>query len=267
MVVTGSLMVWEFNRPRATLHSAQLVGDVDVSHPELGVSRLSINDQPLPGTIFGVDVCGNGRPSPGPGKPHPVTRPGSWRVVEAYVRGCDLVATYEPRKEWPFTTQIYWSAPPAEPGEHVLGALSQFISLETHLLDTWPRLYVRTRLDADEALFLACDSGDRAEATSLGTGRHEVSPTGRSCCVVRRLAGAPVSCLEIMPTSDFRELVVEFAADGACDTGWELFGEFLEKGVIRRARPRSIFVRREKDIAIATALCQAMDRQRLPLTT
>jgi hypothetical protein len=70
-----------------------------------------------------------------------------------------------------------------------------------------------------------------------------------------------------MPATDFRELTIQYISDGACQTSWELFADFLEKGVIRRARMQSVFVPRKNDTAIATALCKEIDQQRLPLTT
>ena len=48
---------------------------------------------------------------------------------------------------------------------------------------------------------------------------------------------------------------------------WRLFAEFLEKGVIRRARVHGAIVPRKNDIEIAAACCRAIDGLELPLTT
>ena len=94
-----------------------------------------------------------------------------------------------------------------------------------------------------------------------------LQPNGKACCVLQRLVGGPVSYAEIMPASDFRELTIQYISDGACQTSWELFADFLEKGVIRRARIQSVFMPRNNDQAIALAICKEIDHQRLPLTT
>jgi hypothetical protein len=84
---------------------------------------------------------------------------------------------------------------------------------------------------------------------------------------MQRLVGMPVSYVEIMPAGDFRELAIRYISDGSCQTSWELFADFLEKGVIRRARMRSVFVPRQNDLEIAETLCREINQQRLPLTT
>jgi hypothetical protein len=48
---------------------------------------------------------------------------------------------------------------------------------------------------------------------------------------------------------------------------WRLFAEFLEKGVIRRARIHGAIVPRDNDVEIAAACCKAIDGLELPLTT
>jgi hypothetical protein len=54
---------------------------------------------------------------------------------------------------------------------------------------------------------------------------------------------------------------------GISTAQWTLFAEFLEKGVIRRARLHSAFLRREHDLDIAAACCVTIERDSLPLTT
>jgi hypothetical protein len=70
-----------------------------------------------------------------------------------------------------------------------------------------------------------------------------------------------------MPASDFQSLRIQ--SDDACNSSarWTLFAEFLEKGVIRRARLHSAFLSRENDLHFAAACCDAIQRDSLPLTT
>ena len=69
-----------------------------------------------------------------------------------------------------------------------------------------------------------------------------------------------------MPLSDFRQLAV-VRTGGKIGSRWELFAEFLEKGVIRRARLQSLFVPRENDVQLVAECCQSIEKRPLPLTT
>jgi hypothetical protein len=92
------------------------------------------------------------------------------------------------------------------------------------------------------------------------------SDTG-ACCILYRLAGMPISYAEMMPGSDMRSFTISRADDGTCHSRWELFADFLEKGVIRRGRMHTIFVPRDGDIGLARAACNELQRLPLPLTT
>jgi hypothetical protein len=264
--VLESNSAWSCQKNRAELCCGSLVGQVDVSQPESGLTRLSISTTPLSGHILAVRPSSNVASELKP-VGRQIREVTSLNLAESYVRGSDLVATYDPRDNWPYSTQIYWSAPAHEMTRQPLGALSLFVSLQTHLLDTWPTLSIDSLLETDEAFVLKDDGGAHSEVNSISRGEHVWQPTGKACCVLQRLVGAPVSYAEIMPASDFRELTVRYILDGACQTSWQLFADFLEKGVIRRARMQSAFLPRRNDIAIAEALCQKIDQQPLPLTT
>jgi hypothetical protein len=70
-----------------------------------------------------------------------------------------------------------------------------------------------------------------------------------------------------MPASDFRQLSIDCEVNRGCSTNWELFAEFLEKGVIRRTRMQAVFLPRVNDLQIARDCCQMMSIRPLPLTT
>jgi hypothetical protein len=70
-----------------------------------------------------------------------------------------------------------------------------------------------------------------------------------------------------MPASDFQRLTVEFDSDSGCRTRWELFAEFLEKGVIRRARLQTALLDRQHDLEAAAVCCRRFHERPLPLTT
>jgi hypothetical protein len=262
---TASNCIWKVDDSRAELRCGLVSGCVDLSHPELGLHEPAISDRSFSGSILAVAPSIVGLQV---SKENAVEVPAAnlWRVGDSYVRGGDLVATYEPRNDWPYTTQIYWSVMQSDSLEGVLSSLSLFVSMQTHLLETWPRLCVHSRLVADETLRLTDVSHQGSGVETVDEGRHTFQPIGKACCVLRRLTGTNVSYAEVMPASDFRQVLVSRASNGACDTSWELFADFLEKGVIRRARMQAVFLSRQNDIANAAALCQEIDRRPLPLT-
>ncbi|HEX2476659.1 MAG TPA: hypothetical protein VHK01_18040 [Lacipirellulaceae bacterium] len=213
----------------------------------------------LRGHILGV------RRSDEPAKGQPL-QDDAWLVADAYVRGADLVATYKPTNDWPFSPQIYWRIDRANAAEQI-ASQSLLISVQTHLLETWPRISIESHLNSDEVLVLSPRSDSGAISRPLDRGDHVFHPSTSMGCIVRRLAGLDFSYVEIMSPSDYRELRINWSADGASHADWLLFADFLEKGVIWRARLQSVLVPRENDIEHAISCCRADEQRPLPLTT
>jgi hypothetical protein len=97
--------------------------------------------------------------------------------------------------------------------------------------------------------------------------KQMVRPSADICGVLHRLTELPISYAELMPGSDFRALTVRQTAHGEYQAEWDLFADFLEKGVIRKARLQTAFLPRENDVQIALEYCAAIERRPLPLTT
>ena len=247
---------WTLHAGVGVLRVGALCGRVDVSHPELGVHDARLSGRTLADRLLCVCRAADAAGESKPGWPLP--------IADAYVRGNDLVASYQPTNDWPYSPQIYWRANTLASIDGVIGSLSLLVSVQTNLLDTWPRIGVGSRLACNEALYVPPSREKNARAESL-TRDRTIDPSAGDCCIVRRLAELPLSYVEIMPASDFRKLDV-CREGGGWRVRWEVFGEFLEKGVIRRARLQSAFLRREDDLQIATACCEAMEQSSLPLT-
>jgi hypothetical protein len=150
---------------------------------------------------------------------------------------------------WPYAPQIYWRAETVSVLDARLTTLSLLVSIQTDSLDTHPAIHVATRLAAGEV-------GEIGQAAE-----HDAQ------AFVWRLSGGNLSYVEIVPRSDFCELSVACDAAGRFTTEWSLFGEFLEKGVIRRAQVVSAFLPRERDEERAAAYCRSLETRPLPLTT
>lgn len=246
-------VTWSSRDDTAELIGGLLAGRIDTARPNAGLQCLALHHEKQPVgvlCIYRADVA-NEKSWPLP-------------VAESYVRGNDLIVSYQPSDDWPFSPQLYWRANSLAEVAGVLASMSLLVSVQTHLLDTAPQIAVTSALKCDELLLVSLDR--RSEPVV-----HEIEPSkpitaAGDCCVVFRLREAPLSYIEIMPSGDFHDVRVRETPRGPA-LEWRLFAEFLEKGVIRRARLHAAVVARENDIENAAACCAAIHRLELPLTT
>jgi hypothetical protein len=258
---------WLLTAPRAVLRAGALHGELDVSRPELGVSQLTINQRACTGKLFGVLPCPQKDLHPLPTDHEDFSRLLPRQPADAYVRGGDLVVAYQPTESWPYATQIYWQIADEGYSPGWLSSVSVLVSLQTNLLDTWPTMCIDTHLEADDVVHVDCEPPYENAIHLLPARTHAIRHASGVCCILYRLAGMPISYAEMMRGSDIREVTISRDHGRLHHSRWELFAEFLEKGVIRRARMLSILVPREHDIESARAACNALERRPLPLTT
>jgi len=237
-------------------------GTIDVSRPDLGLQDVMIRHELIRGSYLNVI---RGMPAS-----NPISDRGdstSWRspVADAYVRGNDLVASYQSIDEWPYSPQLYWQADLPGSVGGVAASLSLLVSLQTQLLDTRPQISVVSRAPTAELMQIAMNEGGKASVKPIGS-EECWYPTGASCCVIRRLPNTSFSYIEVIASSDFCEATVSSNDDGTASVTWHLFSEFLEKGVIRRARVNAALLPAEKDIELAIECCAAIEHFPLPLT-
>jgi hypothetical protein len=186
-------------------------------------------------------------------------------VVEAYVRGDDFVAAYRPTNDWPYSPQLYWHANALSTIERSLASMSLLVSVQTHLLDTLPKIVLASEIPSDEMHFIALGEDTQAEIVPIESDLI-LTPSDAVSCTLRRLRSAPISYAEIVREADFRQLRFQRSSTGEMSAKWELFADFLEKGVIRRARVYGVLLPREDDIELALECCAAVQQIPLPLT-
>lgn len=246
---------WSLGGTLAQLRGKALRGQVDVAHPDRGLQLASLNGVEVGGPLFAIaresDEPSNGR----------------WPLsaADVFVRGHDLVATYGPSDDWPFAPQIYWHADSLSAVDDVRASLSLLVSVQTHLLDTHPRLSVISKIRSSEQLYFSVTEGEEIEVRPAERD-FTLRARGSLCCLLCRLADGQTSYVEIVPATDFREARIRTAQHGQTETVWQLFSDFLEKGVIRRARIFAAFVPQEKDVELAVECCTAIEQAPLPLT-
>lgn len=137
----------------------------------------------------------------------PDSQPGP-KVLDAYVRGSDLVIEYGPHEGFPFHTQVYWRC--EADGDQTV--ISLVVSIRTHKLDTHPVVLVDSAFNAGGLTPLE-------DAAFLGT-----------------LIAAPQGgwhAVETIQPGDLGPAALPELSGG--ESRWRLFDLFMEKGVIRRA--------------------------------
>jgi hypothetical protein len=145
--------------------------------------------------------------------------PHSCSIQEAYVREDDLIVRYEQSGDDLFTFQLNWRVLPSDVAGSL--ALELWISVQTTLLDTHPKIDVRSR--AAGAMwhdFTLNDlSIEKSDTTAVGLFKK-----------------AGVTSIVMVQPSDAHQS--KRVRDKNEDFTLRMFGEFMEKGVIRRARLR-----------------------------
>jgi hypothetical protein len=241
---------WQLEGPRGAFTSGRLSGSVNSVHPEQGLHDLHFDGRELPGGLMSIARnVANDWPS---------------TLLETYIRDNDLVASYTAADDWPYSPQVYWTAGTLDSIEGVFGSLSLLVSVQTHLLDTRPVITATTLVDISDAPQLISVAGNNPQITPLAAAHAAVE--GQTACLLYRLAEPTLSYIEIVPASDYQNVVVSNATTGARGAVWTLFAEFMEKGVIRRARVMGAFVHRARDLEVAAECCRTIERSPLPLT-
>ena len=233
--------VWSLDGTTSTLACGKFSGNLDVARPHLGLHQPEFDYRATPCTFLGV------MRSPELPALNASVEQGdkSWwplAVADFYIRGNDLVATYQPADAWPYAPQIYWRANPSPETTGVLASMSLLVSVQTQLLDTHPKIMVASQIPSSELLYVSIGDDHRPKTEPIKSDRT-ITPSGASCCVVRRLLTAPLSYVEFAPSTDFQQLTCSPVQQGKVFAEWHLFSEFLEKGVIRRAEFTALFCR------------------------
>jgi hypothetical protein len=257
---TNESTVWSLDANVAELNCRELSGRIDTARPDLGLHTGAHTQRSLLGVCRLVESgasCSTVDPSDA----------GSWPlpIAEAYIRGGDLVASYRPIEDWPFSPQLYWRANTLKRFSGAKASLSLLVSVQTHLLDTYPKIVVHSGVPSDELLHVSASKSGRVAVKSIGD-QTKITASEDRCCFIWRLADSQLSYVEVAPPGDFREARLQFNEQEPC-VEWHLFSDFLEKGVIWRGRIHAVVLPRENDVELAMSCFDAVERLELPLTT
>jgi hypothetical protein len=165
------------------------------------------------------------------------------RLADAYVRGDDVVVFYPEHRQQPYSLQLDFRA--LQSPEMLLG-LEVWVSVQTQLLECYPAVQISFR---SQSAGLRGPAGDPGAPLMI---HHQAwTPACTSHIWVHPLDAPEASWSETSPGD--RQSVL-------------LFGKFMEKGVIRRARLQWWLGSASLDPAKVAALRQQFAISPLPLT-
>ena len=243
--------MWQLEKTRAQLTAGDLRAEVDVPRADRGLD-VAIRGNQLVGRFLEVHLPA-------------VENPGEERVTDCYARNNDLVATYTDARLGNVRPQIYWRAI-AGSGNAV--GVEAIVSVQTNLLDSRPAISTETEIRAAEVRQLASLEGERFASIAPSQNPVLIEPSRSPAAFLFHIADQPLAYFEMAFPGDCHAASLKFPhSGGIARLNFALFGERLEKGVIRRARVRGLFL--SGDNLEATALCCYREflAAPLPLTT
>ncbi|MBC8350990.1 MAG: hypothetical protein H8E66_03330 [Planctomycetes bacterium] len=214
--------MWHLDGTKARLESPQLSCELNLASPADGATQLKVDlESTRPFSWSEAKLMQLILPSDEP------------RLEDAYVRGNDLVATYDESTDHACRTQVYWRFECDD--EHV--GIQLIISAQTSRLDAVPGMVVASQVSSP-----ASQIDDGAMVASLPDG--------------------DVSYAELTDRSN-----IESTTFRDSQITYQLFPGSLEKGVIRRARILCCFLPNSSAERTARMLRDSFARSAPPLTT
>jgi hypothetical protein len=238
---------WQSREYAATVQLHEFQATANLAQPHHGLTDVSVAGQLFPAArLLGIAASSTA-----------VTACNS--PTEHYVRGTDLIASYEEAGQWPIRVDCLWRATAPVAIERFLAALDLVVSVRAHALDSHPELAVSSVLPANEVLRLQSLGPDGWAPLCLTTATSTtIGPDSGTGCLLFRMPGSDLSYVEMVHPADFQcdEFPRDESREDIVCTTHRLFRTNLEKGVILRARVRGIFLKRSDDRKIA-AQCYA----------
>ena len=243
-----AMTAWQLAGNEASLNGTCLQAKIFLDQPTRGVCDLAWSGKAAYGWAPLQLICG------------------ADRRIESYVRGGDLISTYESNGPQG-TPQVYWRLH-CDDHRPMVG-IEVVLSMRTDLLDGIPLSAVDT-LVSGATLYHAL-ALDVAAFAPLRHGKSRSIDAAQSTThlFVLRDKNLGLSYAEMVHPTDFASVVIS-SPESAVES-WHiksmLFPERLEKGVIRRGRICGWFLPRENDLAVAVELARQFIDEPLPLTT
>jgi hypothetical protein len=255
---------WQLDAATARLIGSQIGATIDLAQPARGLA-VSVSD--IPPNQFALQTLGI---EIGDEKTLSHAR------LDAYVRGPDLVATYDESPPAQLRTQSYWRivAPAefaADDASAVVAAFDLILSVNTSLLDNNPQSRVSSKIAATTAVFeLVADAASKLTFQEVDLARSRstagrINRTSGTGCFLARFGSNELSFVQMVHPVDFGGAILDVHQQSLA-ISHQLFQQRLEKGVILRARVRAAVLHRHNDLSTALAAYYRFANAEPPLT-
>lgn len=250
--------MWQLNNSHATWTDRDFSASVNVSEPKRGLFAVQLAGRPVD-SLDPLQLAIHCDP-----------RADAKQLIERYIRGDDLIATFAESPQADFQPQVYWRMA-ASPRPPMLACLELIVAVQTRLLDSRPTVQVVSDFGAGHVCqFRLHAEGHLSETlTPLQANPQMAGDDGApSRFVLFRPDSLDWSYAQMVHPADLSELRMEEVADRP---GWSrlrsgLLGHRLEKGVIRLGRLLSVWTSRDSDSAVAAEKFQQFLGADPPLT-
>ena len=179
-------------------------------------------------------------------------------LEEAYVRGDDFVAVYQPTKVLPLRLQVTWSGLLCDEQQEGLVEVGMTIRMQTPLLEIEPAIICQTSFDSNRMRMQSVSSSETNQS-------HREQSNEDIAAILIRPIDTSWSYAETIHPSDNRGILIDDRTKDNTTARWELFGSSLEKGVIRQARARFFLLDRKNDAATLVKAMQRFSASEVPL--
>ena len=186
-------------------------------------------------------------------EPHPVHQ---FQIEEAYVREQDLIVRYAQSAADMFALQFQWRLI-SHPEPSAVG-VELWVSIQTSYLDTAPSLVLTSDLPGNHRRILT--HGDLVTGDDPGS-----TPASGTGGIIAEAGSSGPACAWFIEPRDLSQFHLLSNPDAPRQQG-KLFGAFLEKGVIRRARMQLLMMEQSPTPQQLSDLYQSFASSPLPLT-
>jgi hypothetical protein len=253
---------WQLDGNVAQLADSRCSATIDVARPAAGL-RLCLKSKRAASEMQVLSFTFGERPL------FDVSR------IDAYVRGSDLVATYDETPSHHVRTQAYWRR--IEPAEfcadfaaRIAIGFELILSVNTSLLDSDPQATIGSVVSpiADVLQLRRSTDGNLVAASAKATQSSDRQAGESADGFIARLTEERLSYVELLHPADFGTSTAAVAGGVTprLQIAHRLFRQRLEKGVILRARVRGGLVEQSRDEEIATAAFRQFAATEPPLT-
>ena len=235
------LIMWKTNNNLLCFSNGELEATFNVANPGAGITNICVKNEPLAG--LSILQCHNAGAAPDPED----------NVVEFYVREDDLVATYQQSPKRANRKQIYLR----QAGlyfEEPINGFELVFSMQTQRLDGDPELMIRSEFDCPKIFALANPASPAWQMIESPEDACELLPEDYCGSFAVALAGTNQMYFQVIDPSDFLGARIIRLSDDADRfiLSMPVFGNSLEKGVIRRGRASGFFLSGGDEFARAT---------------